>query len=329
MGDIEKLETLVRELAEENVKLSSNLRNTTDTLRMEIDRVAMMVQGGGPLQPQPIVQPEAAAVRAKNVADLKLAVRMSDKVKDFKEGQELKVQEWIRIFDDEITQLKNWNGIVNDLELTTYVDCFKDKLDVNVVKRLDAAFKNQAPVITWANVTVGQLHDIMVREFGTKEPDVRAILLQFGPKRLKKAPDMSVATFYCKWQERLPTCMLPTDANKNDKFLDLVKRASFYVGLNDKYIQEHLYQLEGDDWTLETYYEEACLAEQKRDLEMGASASQVEASASITGNEGDTRNNNYGRSGHSDKPSLKNIYCSVKSDNSGKGRVESVAKYRR
>ena len=78
MGDIEKLETLVRELAEENVKLSSNLRNTTDTLRMEIDRVAMMVQGGGPLQPQPIVQPEAAAVRAKNVADLKLAVRRSD-----------------------------------------------------------------------------------------------------------------------------------------------------------------------------------------------------------------------------------------------------------
>ena len=51
---------------------------------------------------------------------------------------------------------------------------------------------------------------------------------------------------------------------------------------------------------------------------MGASGSQLEASASITGNEGDTRNNNYGRAGHSDRPSLKNIYCSVKSDNGGR-----------
>ena len=264
MGDIEKLETLVRELAEENVKLSSNLRDTTDTLRMEIDRVAMMVQGGGPLQPQAIVQPEAAAVRAKNVADLKLAFRRSDKVKDFKEGQELKVQEWIRIFDDEITQLKNWNGIVNDLELAAYVCCFKDKLDVNVVKRLDTAFENHAPVITWANVTVRQLHDIMIMEFGTKEPDVSAILLQFGPNRLKKAPDMSVATFYHKWQDQLPPCMLPTDANGNEKFVDLVKRSLFYFGLDDKYLQEQLCQLKDNDLTLKAFYEEACLAEQKR-----------------------------------------------------------------
>ena len=84
------------------------------------------------------------------------------------------------------------------------------------------------------------------------------------PNRLKKGPEMSVATFYHKWQDQLPPCMLPTDANRNEKFVDLVKRVSFYFGLDDKYIQEQLCQLKDDDLTLKAFYEEACLAEQKR-----------------------------------------------------------------
>ena len=91
------------------------------------------------------------------------------------------------------------NGIDNDLELAEYVACFKDKLEFNVVKRLDTAFANHAPAITWANVTKKQLHDNIIAEFVTRESDVSAILLQFGPNRLKKAPDMSVATIYHKW----------------------------------------------------------------------------------------------------------------------------------
>ena len=169
------------------------------------------------------------------------------------------------------------NGIVDDLELAEYVCCFKDKLDFNVVKRLDTAFANQAPVITWADVTMRQLHDNMIAEFGTRESDVSAILLQFGPNRLKKAPDMSVATFYHKWQDQLPLCMLPTDANGNEKFVDLVMRSLFYFGLDDKYLQEQLCQLKDDDLTLKRFYEEACLAEQKRKslLEIRASGSQL------------------------------------------------------
>ena len=96
MVDVDRLEALVKELAEENVKLSNKLRDATDAQRADVDTViAAMAQGGGGgnLQPQPIVQPNAAAVRAKNVANLKLAFRKSGKVKDFKENQEIKVQE--------------------------------------------------------------------------------------------------------------------------------------------------------------------------------------------------------------------------------------------
>ena len=43
----------------------------------------------------------------------------------------------------------------------------------------------------------------MIAEFGKKESDVSAILIQFGPNRFKKLPDMSVATFYHKWSDHL------------------------------------------------------------------------------------------------------------------------------
>ena len=94
-----------------------------------------------------------AAVRAKNISNLKLSFRKSSKVKDYKETQDLKVQEWIKRFDEETIQLKQMNGINDNLTLLEYVSCFKDKLDFGVVKRLDTAFANHDPLITWADVT--------------------------------------------------------------------------------------------------------------------------------------------------------------------------------
>ena len=98
MTEIAKLEALVEKLAEANVQLNNELRNASVAQKAEVDRViAALGQGGGNLQPQ---QPNVGAVRAKNVANLKLAFRKSSKVKDFRESQDLKVQDWLKRFDE-------------------------------------------------------------------------------------------------------------------------------------------------------------------------------------------------------------------------------------
>ena len=60
----------------------------------------------------------------------------------------------------------------------------------------------------------------MIAEFGRKESDVSAVLLQFGPNRFKKSQEMSVSTFYHKWQEQLPDCMTPLDDDARKQFVE-------------------------------------------------------------------------------------------------------------
>ena len=176
MGDIEQLESLVIKLTEANVKLTDDLRAANVNQKAEIDRVLAALGNNGGAGGQPnVANVNAAAVRSKNIANLKLSFPKSSKVKDYRENQDLKIQEWIKRFEEETGQLKQMNGINDDLTLLEYVNCFKDKLDFAVVKRLDAVFANSDPQITWANVTKKQLHDNMIAEFGKKESDVSAI----------------------------------------------------------------------------------------------------------------------------------------------------------
>ena len=184
MGDVGRLESLVKKLTEANVKLTEDLRAANVDRKNEIDRVVAALGGAGGAGGGGHVG--AAAVRAKNVANLKLSFRKSSKVKDYKENQELKIQEWIKRFEEEAVQLKLMNGINDDLTLPEYISCFKDKLDYAVLKRLEAVFANTDPPITWADVTKKKLHDNMIAEFGKRESDVSAILIQFGPNRFKK-----------------------------------------------------------------------------------------------------------------------------------------------
>ena len=84
MADIDRLEALVAKLTEANVNQ-----------KLEIDRLIRAMgqgQGGGGNNQQP----DVATARAKKVTSLKLAFRKSSKVKDVKDDQDLKVQEWLR-----------------------------------------------------------------------------------------------------------------------------------------------------------------------------------------------------------------------------------------
>ena len=156
--------------------------------------------------------------------------------------------------------LKRMSGINDALTREEIVECFKDKLEYAVVRRLDTAFAAKDAPWTWNAVTYDQLKSIMKEEYGSKIADVSEVLLQFGPSRLKKTPKMSVAKFAHLWQEQLPECMTPTDAIGNANFVDLIKRALFYDCLDDPFLQRELCELEGE-LTFKKYFDQACVSE--------------------------------------------------------------------
>ena len=291
MSEIEELKALVTRMANDAAKRDVEAAKRADDMAIQ---AAKMQEENAKLiaalanQPQVVQQvgqaPNAAAVRNEKLAKLSLALRKSGKVKDFKDNPECNVREWLKRFDQELLALKKMSGIDNDLQRAEIIDCLKDKLDYSVVKRLDTAFQAKDPPLTWAAVTKVQLQTVLIEEYGSRQTDVSSVLLQFGPNRLKKKPDMSVAKFFHVWQEQLPECLLPGDAAKNARFVDLIRRSLFYFCLEDKFLQEQLCNLKGDNLTLKMFFDEACVAEQKRKSfqEIGASSSHLDSSSAVS-----------------------------------------------
>ena len=81
-----------------------------------------------------------------------------------------------------------------------------------------------------------QLHKCLLDEFGPRESDVSAVLLQFGSGRCKKTSEMSVSEYFHLWQERIPDCMSPSTDQERINFVDLIMRSMFYLCLEDTYL---------------------------------------------------------------------------------------------
>ena len=194
MGDeLEEMKCLVKRMTnaattmqEENLKLITALN------------ARPAAPGGAAVVPAaPAVDP--AIVRGEKMAKLNFALKKSVKIKDFKEAQELDIRDWLKRFDQEIQAVKKMSGINDNLTRDETIDCMKDKLDYAVIKRLDTAFNAKDDPLTWERVTVAELKTVLIEEYGTKETDVSSVLIQFGPNRFKKTPEMSVARFYHMW----------------------------------------------------------------------------------------------------------------------------------
>ncbi|CAL4184499.1 unnamed protein product [Meganyctiphanes norvegica] len=173
MAELEEMKELVAQMVRENARLVQALARAPVP---------------APLDP--------AVSRAEKVAKLSLALRKSHKVKDFKDASETNIREWLKRFDQEAGSLKKMSGINDDLTRSEYVEVIKDKLEYQVVKRLDAVFIAKRPAITWEAVTTVELHTCLKEEFGPKETDVSSLLCQFGPNRMKKTPEVSVNDFF-------------------------------------------------------------------------------------------------------------------------------------
>ena len=239
MGDMEQLTELLGRLLRSNEEDKA----AADVRQREL--IAQLVAARAP---------DVVAARAEKISKLGAALRKSVKIKEFKEGDECSIKEWLRRWEHEVESLKKMCGINDALSREEGVEIFRDRLDYTVVKRLDSAFAAKDPVWTWDAVTWEQLRDILKEEYGPKVAQVGEVLLQFGPGRLKKTSEMSVASFTHEWQEQLPDCMVPTTDPECRAFADLMKRSLFYYCLDDKYLQKELCELEGD-FTFKKFYD--------------------------------------------------------------------------
>ena len=72
--------------------------------------------------------------------------------------------------------------------------------------------------------------------------------------------------------------MTPVSDDEYKKFADLVKRALYYYCLDDHYLQKELCELEKADTNFKKYFDQACIAEQKRKSfqEIGTSRAKLD-----------------------------------------------------
>ena len=257
MSEINELKQLVAQQTRDmQAQNAANQARDAINQKLVADLVVELAQARAPAEDggAAAVAAVAAAVvaaRADRINKMNIALRKSQKVKEYREMNDISIKEWLTRFDQEINALKRIYGVVGDLTRDEIVEFFKDRLDYKVIKRLDTAFAAKEPVWTWGGVTYDQLKEVMKAEYGSKLHPISEVLQQFGAKAFMKQNEVSVSQFTHEWQEQLPECLQPADTIEElRKFADRIKRSLYYYCLNDLYLHKELNKLAEDDLRL-------------------------------------------------------------------------------
>ena len=207
-------------------------------------------------------------IRADKVSQVNQSLRKSVRIKDYKPSCQDNIQDWISKCENEIYGLAR--GVCN-LDLTTteltdreYVELIRSKLEFVVIQEIEQKFAIHSPVLNWNTVTKNEIKELLIEQFGTKEPAMSSLLKMFGPSRLKKPAEMSVKNFYCKWMEEKHPIFAPKTTEEKDAFIDLVNRCAFYHSLEDPYLQKELSNIPENEQKLSKFHQEAMNAESRR-----------------------------------------------------------------
>ena len=112
------MKELVNKLVVENARMSQESAERDAKHKDEMDRLIAAL-GARPQQNQAGVgnqQPDPAVVRASALSKVALALRKSQKLKDFMYNEESDIKQWIRKFDIEVEAIKKISGLNGDLE---------------------------------------------------------------------------------------------------------------------------------------------------------------------------------------------------------------------
>ena len=168
---------------------------------------------------------------------------------------------WLENFNDYICRtaknLCKINLVTQPLTDTEFVELLHIKLEYSVRTELDQKFDTLVPKLTWDKVKKTQITELLIAQFGTKEPEMSCLLNAFGPDRFKKAKDMAVKNFHPKWKEQLPKCLVPKTEEERVKLADLVLRTSSYHSLDDPYLQEECSKIPEDEQSIDKFYQAA------------------------------------------------------------------------
>ena len=204
-------------------------------------------------------------VRAEKVQRLAMNIRKTNRLKEFWHTKDADIRVYLKKFDEEVKSLKVMVGIQNELERDEYVPLLRGSLDYNVIKRLEQVFlADPNNIVTWENVSIENIHKLLIKEFGVRYTDVANVLQQFGPSRLSKSSEKTVSEHYFEWYSQIPEVMKPSTNDENKSFVDLIHRAMYYISLNDSFLQQALADLKEAAPTLKSYVDESIAAESRR-----------------------------------------------------------------
>ena len=206
--------------------------------------------------------PNNVALRAEKVQKINFNLRKSARLKPFRVSADSDIKLFLKRFDEELQNMKAMVGLNDVLSREEYVPIFRSCLDFPIVERVGQVLTSMGK--TWATITIAELTKLMKDEFGSKQTDVANVLKQFGPQRLAKTPDESVAEFYFRWQQNIPEIMKPSDNDGYKEFVDLMHRSMFYISLEDEFLQKALSDMKEPKPDLKKYFDEACNAESRR-----------------------------------------------------------------
>ena len=153
--------------------------------------------------------PDNGAIRAEKVQKINFNLRKSARLKPFRVSADSDIKLFLKRFDEELQNMKAMVGLNEVLSRDEYVPIFRSCLDFPIVERVGQVLTSMNK--TWDNITIDELLKLMKDEFGSKQTDVANVLKQFGPQRLAKTPDESVAEFYFRLQQNIPEIMKPSD----------------------------------------------------------------------------------------------------------------------
>ena len=83
------------------------------------------------------VEAACLVARAEKFNKLAYALRKSYKVKEYKDARGETIKERLTKFDQEVGTLKRYSGIPEDLTRAEWVELFREKLDHQVLNRLN------------------------------------------------------------------------------------------------------------------------------------------------------------------------------------------------
>ena len=70
--------------------------------------------------------------------------------------------------------------------MSIYVAILRDKLASCAKKEVNRAFESRSPKLEWSKVTIKELKEVLMTQFGDKEPDISSVFNCFGPNCYKK-----------------------------------------------------------------------------------------------------------------------------------------------